>query len=125
MNAKCRELTHKIRESSNSDKDVRQLRKVTDPEFEDEDVRQLRKVTDPYAEFEDELVRDISFQDALPKLLETLTAREREVFACIREDQQNCEIAEVLNLSESRVSQLVTQVTEKLKNAGQRLGLRE
>lgn len=109
MNVKCRELTHKIRESSNSDKDF----------------RRLWKFTDPYAEFEDELVRDLSFQDALPKLLKTLTPREREVFACIREDQQNCEIAEVLNLSESRVSQLVTQVMQKLRNAGQKLGLSE
>ncbi len=70
-------------------------------------------------------MRDISFRETLPKLLQTLTERERDVFACLRENQQNYEIAEALNLSESRVSQLVTQVTQKLRNAGQRLGLAE
>ena len=70
-------------------------------------------------------MRDISFQEALPELQQTLTAREREVFACLRENYQNCEIAEALKLSEARVSQLVKKVTLKLTQAGQRLGLAE
>jgi len=70
-------------------------------------------------------VRDISFQEALPELLQTLTARERNVFVCLRENQQNHEIAEALKLSKARVSQLVKKVTLKLTQAGQRLGLAE
>lgn len=76
-------------------------------------------------EFEDELVQDISLRETLPKLLQTLTARERDVFACLRENYQNREIAEALKLSEARVSQLVKKVTLKLTHAGQRLGLSE
>ena len=90
-----------------------------------QDVGWLQQVPDLKSEFEDELVQDISFRETLPKLLQTLTERERAIFACLREHQQNCEIAETLNLSESRVSQLVTQVTQKLRKAGQRFGLRE
>ncbi len=90
-----------------------------------QNVGWLSEVPDLNSEFEDELVRDISFQETLPELLQTLTAREREVFACLREDQQNHEIAEALKLSEARVSLLVKQVTLKLTRAGQRLGLSE
>ena len=85
----------------------------------------LLEFPDPHAEFETELVQNISFASALPKLLKTLTPREREVFAYLCENQQNCKIAEILNLSAPRVSQLVTQVTQKLRKAGQRLGLAE
>ena len=65
---------------------------------------------DPHAEFETEVVRNISFASALPELLKTLTPRERDVFACLRQDKHNCEIAEILDLSEPRVSQLVKQL---------------
>ena len=121
MDAKSRELTHSNRELCSLDG-------ARDPSNDpDADVKQvlgrLSEVPDPYADFTDELVRNISLAATLPKLLKTLTAREREVFACLRKDQRNCEIAEVLNLSESRVSQLVTQVTQKLTGAAQRLGL--
>lgn len=75
------------------------------------------------AEFEEALVRDISFATALPKLLKMLTPREREILACLRGNQQHCEIAEALTISEARVSQLVKQVTLKLTNAGRHLGL--
>ena len=85
----------------------------------------LLEFPDPHAEFEAELVQNISFASALPELLKTLTPREREVFAYLRKNQQNREIAEILNLSAPRVSQLVTQVTQKLRKAGQRLGLAE
>ena len=80
---------------------------------------------DPHAEFETEVARNISFAAALPELLKALTPRERDVFACLRQDKHNCEIAEILDLSEPRVSQLVKQLTLKLIAAGQRLGLAE
>ena len=123
MNAKRSELTHRHRE-------LRSFNGVWDPDEDPraevkQDLGRLRKVPAHYTEFEEALVRNISFEAALPKLLKTLTPREREVFACLREDQRNCEIAEVLNLSESRVSQLVTQVTQKLIGTAQRLGLAE
>ena len=123
MDEKSRELTHNHREIPNVDGEW--------DAYEDEDaavnqdVGLLWEVPDAHAEFEDKLVRDISFAAALPKLLKLLTSREREIFGCLRDNQQNCEIAEVLNLSESRVSQLVKQVTFKLKSACQRLGLAE
>ena len=123
MDAKNRELTHSNRELCSFD-GARDLSKDPDAEVQ-QDIGWLQEVPDPHAEFTDELVRNISFAATLPKLLKTLTPREREVFACLRKDQQNCEIAEVLNLSESRVSQLVTQVTQKLTSAAQRLGLVE
>ena len=119
MNAKRSELTHNHRELCS-------FNGVWDPGAEaKQDLGRLRAVPARHTEFEEALVRNISFQAALPKLLKTLTPREREVFACLREDQRNREIAEVLNLSESRVSQLVTQVTQKLTGAAQRLGLVE
>ncbi len=86
-------------------------------------VARLGTALNLHADFEDELVRDISFASALPTLLKVLTPREQAVFACLRENQRNCEIAAILQLSESRVSQLVKQVTVKLTNAAQKLGL--
>jgi len=90
-----------------------------------QDIGWLWEVPDAHAEFETALVRDISFATALPKLLKILTPREREVFGYLRDDYQNCEIAEALTISEARVSQLVKQVTLKLTNAGRHLGLAE
>ena len=122
-NAKEKELLHNRRELPHADEGS--------DSYEDVDVEPNRdigwwhEVSDLNAEFEDELVQDISFREALPALLQTLTARERDVFACLRENQQNHEIAEALKLSEGRVSQLVKQVTLKLTQAGQRLGLSE
>ena len=122
-NAKEKELLHSRRELPHVDERWHLYGDV-DAEA-DRDVGWLHKVSDLNSEFEDELVQDLSFQEALPKLLQTLTARERDVFACLRENQQNHEIAETLKLSEARVSQLVKQVTLKLTHAGQRLGLTE
>lgn len=97
-----------------------------DPDAEvNQDVGQLSAVSDPHAEFEADLVWDVSFTAVLPKLLKMLTPREQEVFACLRADQRNCEIAEALAISEARVNQLVTQVTQKLTGAAQKLGLAE
>ena len=120
-NAKEKELLHNRREPSYVDEGL-DLSRDVDAEA-NRDVACFQQVPDLKSEFEDVLVRDISFREALPKLLQTLTEREHAVFACLRENQQNYEIAEALDLSESRVSQLVTQVTQKLRNAGQRLGL--
>ena len=122
-NAKEKELLHSRRELPNVDEgwDL-----DGDAEAEvDRDIGWLHEVSNLHSEFEDELVQDISFQEALPALLQPLTARERDVFACLRENQQNHEIAEALKLSKGRVSQLVKQVTQKLTQVGQRLGLSE
>ncbi len=118
---KSRELTHSTREVPSFDG-------ASDP-YEDldaeanQDIGRLWKVPDPHAAFEADLVRDISFTAALPKLLKILTPREQEIFDRLRENQQNCEIAQALRISEARVSQLVKQVTLKLTDAGQNLGL--
>ena len=122
-NAKEKELLHSRRELPHVN-EGRNLSEDVDAEA-NRDVGWWHEVSDLNAEFEDKLVRDISFQEALPELQQTLTAREREVFACLRENQQNHEIAEALKLSEARVSQLVKKVTLKLTHAGQRLGLAE
>ena len=112
-NAKEKELLHSRRELPYVDK-ASDLYGDVDAEANRDDGW-LPQVPDLKSEFEDELVRDISFRETLPKLLQMLTPRERDVFARLRENQQNYEIAEALNLSESRVSQLVTQVTQKLR----------
>ena len=85
----------------------------------------LHAIPDLNSEFEDDLVQAISFQQVLSELLQTLTPRERAVFNHLREDQQNYEIAEALNLSSSRVSRLVRQVILKVSQTGQRLGFVE
>ena len=121
MDRKKKELTHNTRERLNFDSQWH-LFKNTATEV-NQNIGWVWEVQDPHAEFEDELVRDLSFASALPTLLKVLTPREREIFDCIREDQRNSEIAEVLNLSESRVSQLVSQVTLKLTEAARKLGL--
>ena len=122
-NAKEKELLHIRRELPHIDEGL-DLDRDADAEA-DRGLRWLHEVSDLNSEFEDELVKDISFRAALPELLQTLTARERDVFACLCENQQNHEIAEALKLSEARVSQLVKHVTLKLTHAGQRLGLSE
>lgn len=123
MDAKKRKVRHSMCEVLASDEtcdDQESSNAVHDPK-----IGSLLGFPDPHAEFEDELVRDMSFAAALPELLKTLTPCERDVFACLREGQRNREIAGILNLSAPRVSQLVTQVTQKLRNAGRRLGLAE
>lgn len=123
MHEKNREFTHSARELPSFDG---AWDPSDDPDAEvNADVGRLWEVPDPHAEFEVELVRNISFTAVLPKLLKMLTPREREVFTCLRADQQNCEIAKALTLSEARVNQLVTQVIQKLTRAAQSLGLTE
>ena len=123
-------MDEKEREHIHSEREVPSFNEAWDPAEDPEaeanqDVGRLWEVPDPLAEFEEELVQNISFAAALPKLLKMLTPREREIFMCLRDHQQNCEIAEALTLSEARVNQLVKQVTLKLTVAGQRLNLAE
>lgn len=120
---KSRELIHNTRERPNFE-DAGDSSENPGAEV-NQDIGRLWEVPDPHAEFEAKLVRDISFATALPRLLKMLTPRERKIFACLRDNQQNCEIAEALTISEGRVSQLVKQVTLKLTKAAQRLGLAE
>lgn len=123
MDEKSRELTHSNRELPTFEGE---WDSSETPEAEvNQDVGRLWEVPDPHAEFEEALVRDISFAAALPRLLKMLTPCERGIFARLRENQRNCEIAADLKISEARVSQLVKQVTLKLTNAAQRLGLVE
>ena len=123
IHEKSRELTHSTRERPSCDA-TSNPSEDSDAEA-NQDIGRLSEVPDPHAEFEVELVRDISFTAALPKLLKILTPREREIFTYLRANHRNCEIAEALTLSEARVNQLVTQVTQKLTCAAQRLGLAE
>lgn len=123
MDAKEREVRHSTREVSLPDEEwnpQETLDSADEPE-----IKSMWQFPDPHAEFENRLVRDISFASALPELLKILTPRERKVFTYLRENQQNHEIAKVLNISKSRVSQLVAQVTLKLTNALQEFGLAE
>lgn len=120
-NAKVKELTHNNREHLDFNGHGSPCQEAV-PEV-NQDINWLWEVPDPDAAFEDKLVREISFADALPAFLKILTPREREIFDCIRDNQRNSEIAEALKLSESRVSQLVNQVTLKLAAAAQELGL--
>ncbi len=123
MDAKEREVRHSTREVSMPDEEWNP-HKMSDSADEPE-IKSLWQFPDPHAEFENRLVRDISFASVLPELLKILTPRERKVFIYLRKNRQNHEIAKALNVSKSRVSQLVAQVTLKLTNAAQRFGLAE
>ncbi|MCY4569190.1 MAG: sigma-70 family RNA polymerase sigma factor [Candidatus Poribacteria bacterium] len=123
MDAKKREVRHSTREGTMPDEEWNPHK--TPDSTDDPDIESLWQFPDPHAEFENRLVRDISFASVLPKLLKVLTPRERKVFIYLRENRQNHEIAKALNVSKSRVSQLVAQVTLKLTSAAQRFGLAE
>ena len=122
-NAKKREVRYSNREVLESDEEWDTY--GTPDASHNPECGVLLNIPDSQAEFADELVRNISLATVLPELLQTLTPRERDAFECIRKNQLNCEIAETLNISQARASQLVTQVTQKLTYAGQRLGLAE
>ena len=83
----------------------------------------LYQIPDPNAEFEDELLTEITLDTLLPEILKTLTPRERQIFDCIRNRQKNSEIIETLKISKSRVSQLRTQVTAKIRDESKKLGI--
>ena len=116
MDAKKQEIRQSLREVPMSHAPVNETWDADDPVS-------VLQVPDPQAEFEDRLVEALSFTSALPEILKMLTPSERKVFTYLRDEWQNHEIAEALNLSKGRVSQLVKQVNVKLTAVGQRLGL--
>lgn len=120
-NAKGKELTYSKREHLDFNGHLSPCTEAATTV--NQDLNWLWEVPDPDAAFEDKLIRDLSFADALPTLLKVLTPREREVFNCLRDNQRNSEIANKLKVSESRVSQLVSQMTLKLTAAARELGL--
>ena len=84
--------------------------------------------SDEKTDFEDTLIYEMwnaDFEKALPRLLRRLTKREQEVFTCVREDMKQVDIAERLELSKPRVSQLLKQVELKLTSECQNMGLIE
>ena len=126
-NARNKELLHQGRErlgtTQPSDADA-----VTDAEG-NEGIESTSNLPHPIVEsFVNGLLWDVSvanFEQFLPQLLKDLTPRERQVFALIREDTRNCDIAEALDLRPSRISYLVKQVKTKLKQGCLRFGLIE
>ncbi len=91
-------------------------------------ARELFTLPDKKADFEDTLIYEMwnaDFEKALPQLLQGLTERERQAFACIHENMKQCDIAKKLGLSAPRVSQLLKQVELKLRRECQHLGLIE
>ncbi len=125
--AKHKELKHHARECPESyiDVDINRLLNVED----EKDIDFIQNVPHPDAEyFVNRLVWEISlanFEKVLPQLLEALTRREQQVFACIREDMPNCDIAKILELSSPRISQLVRTIEQKLRRECQKFGLIE
>ena len=93
-----------------------------------EQTKGLFTVPDKGADFEDTLIYEMwnaDFEKALPQLLQRLTKREQQIFTCIRENMKQVDIAEKLDLSKPRVSQLLKQVELKLRRECQHLGLIE
>lgn len=139
INAKSKELKHQARESSarytgldvnaalNTEADVNEELNQTDKDKRSVDL--ILNVPDANAEcFVDRLIWEISvtnFEKVLPQLLEDLTQREQQVFACIRENMPNNDIAKMLKLSPPRISQLARNVEQKLRVACKRIGLIE
>ena len=127
INAKHKELKHHGRECSESCMNANVGKELNVKDNGDIDF--ILNVPDPNAEcFVDELIWEIAvanFEKVLPQLLEALTQREQQVFACIREGMSNCDTAKVLKLSPSRISQLVRSVEQKLRMGCQKFGLIE
>ena len=127
INAKHKELKRYARECPESYMDS-----DTNGELNAEDERDINLILntpDADAEcFVDRLIWEIAvanFEKVLPQLLEALTHREQQVFACIREDMSNCDIAKLLKLSPLRISQLARKVEQKLRQECQKFGLIE
>lgn len=125
--AKRRELKHLSRETPESYmvSETTGLSDVNDHK----DIDIIHNFPDANAEnFVDELVWKVSvanFEKVLPQLQKALTNREQQVFTYIREDRPNCEIAKLMQLSPPRISQLVRNVEQKLREACQRFKLIE
>ena len=115
MDAKQREVKQRLREVPMSYAPVNEG-------WDCEDPTSVLEVADPEAAFEDRLAEELSIADAEPKLLTLLTPSEEKVFLYLRQEWQNQEIADVLNLSKGRVSQLVGQIRSKVATVRQRIG---
>ena len=120
-------------------KEVQHSRRFTSVSYEDDASQENSEAhpdkqegvfagADEKTDFEDTLIYEMwnaDFEKALPRLLQRLTKREQQVFTCIREDMKQVDIAERLELSKPRVSQLLKQVELKLTSECQNLGLIE
>ena len=107
INAKNKEMAHNSR-------------------FSDQDNGYSDFIGADYTNFVEEFIWDetlLNFEKSLPKLLAGLTHRENQVFALVRQDIPNKDIAKILNLSAPRISKLVKQVESKLKTACKELML--
>ena len=129
INAKRRELKHQARERSACHTEAEDNVALNLKDKDKGNVDFMLNVPDANAEcFVDKLIWEISvanFEKVLPQLLEALTQREQQVFACIREDMPHNDIAKNLKLSRPRISQLTRNVEQKLREAFQRYGLIE
>ncbi len=126
MNEKRRELEYSRRASTELYPQWNTCESV-DAEI-NHDIGLLWEIPDPVAEFEDEVIWNIFVQDfekALPILVKKLTPMEQRVFALIRENRVNSEIAAILERTPGRISQLTRQVAVKLRKACKELGLVE
>ena len=126
MNAKNTELDHFRRYVLETDT-AQEVQDTADTDV-DSDVGLLSQIPDPQPDFEDTLIWELwnaDFERALPQLLHRLTPRERQVFNLIRADMRNHKIAETLNLSRGRISQLTQQIELKFKQGCQKLGIIE
>lgn len=93
-----------------------------------EQKRGLFRLPSKEADFVDTLIYEMwnaDFEKALPRLLQRLTKRERQIFTCIRQNMKQVDISERLELSKPRVSQLLKQLERKLRHECQNLGLIE
>lgn len=128
MNAKRKELIHQGREQLEPTNgwDMDEIADMADGTA----IASIPNIFDDFTgeSFVDALIWDLSianFECMLPKLLNELTPRERQVFIFIREDMRNADIAEALHVSRGRVSQLANRVATKLKQACQKFGVIE
>lgn len=108
MNAKNKEIAH-----------LKHFTSVLSEDPEVDDV--ISQIPNPVSEsFVDEFIWKDSvenFEKSLPRLLQFLTPREQQVFKLIRKDNRNTDIAEMLNLSKARITVLMQQMEQKLKQA--------
>ena len=85
-------------------------------------------IEDTRTDFVDSLIWKMwnaDFEETLPQLVQCLTRREQQVFAAIRANMKQSDIAKKLTLSKARISQLVGKVESKLIRECQNRGLIE
>lgn len=85
-------------------------------DFSDSDESHARPITHSLAEPEEE-TQETGFQAAMVKAIDSLPERERLMMSLYYNDELNLkEIGEVLNISESRVSQIHSQTVIRLRS---------